>query len=239
MKMVVHQELTRAQTSQKIVGVRSWAYVLTTAVLWTGCLLPHGLAAPSDLVQHRDQGPPVSLSDPKPKTTVRTIEDVSEVIRTHPRDPALYFERGRAHALAGDEASARADMRQASQLRLDALNEVVQKNPEDQSALLHRGIVRAELGDLSGAMADYDHSIRLNPSHPPTYLYRGQARYQTGDTPGAIQDYSDALRLNPQMSEAYTNRALLRRATGDNAGADQDLEQARKLSRGVFAEPQP
>jgi tetratricopeptide (TPR) repeat protein len=131
----------------------------------------------------------------------------------HPRDAALYLQRGELHRLDTDPVAALADYDRAEQLDPHlaaihfcrgvalhqfgwrehaqiALSRFLALHPDNAPALLERAHVRAELRQYAAAVEDFTRAIRrLAPPRPEPFLDRAQAQ-----TAGSEPHLDDALR---------------------------------------------
>ncbi len=131
------------------------------------------------------------------------------------RVPVAYFNRGEAHAEAGDLQAALADYDWAIRLL-----------PGYAEAYRNRGLVLGRKGDYQGAIADYRRALDLRPDDAEVLMARAVACDRLGRFTSAMSDYSRAIALAPKLYQAYNNRALLYVRQGRLELALSDFSQA-------------
>jgi tetratricopeptide (TPR) repeat protein len=147
----------------------------------------------------------------------RALADLSDALGLAP-SPALYYERGRVHAGAGDPDAAVADF-----------NEALTHDATHVPALMGRGNAHFDAGRLEEALADYTEVIRLQPGSATAYYNRGNVRARRGEHEPAVADYTEAIRLDATNVAAYFNRANSHAELGDHDRAVADYTEAIRL----------
>lgn len=172
-----------------------------------------------------------------------------------PESRALWLDRARYLAVAGDSAQAdrcrrhaesihaatardhyliaAAMARQGGPNRLRAaiaeLDEALRLNPRHYWSLVQRGICRLDRGELAEAAGDFGQCTGIWPEFAWGYFNLGCALDRSGGKSAAILDYSAAIERDPSLAPAYVNRGLARLELQRDAEALADFERALEL----------
>ena len=177
------------------------------------------------------------------------ISKYSKAIRLYPKNPELYYMRGRAKSDYGQKEDAIEDYNQTINLNLQHLNayyyrarvkhslgqfekaikdydQVSHLNPSLMINYHRRARAKESLEQFEEAIKDYDQAINLNPKLPPLYHYRARVKHSLGQFEEAIKDYDQAINLNPKSQEDYLQRGLAKWHLSEFTWAKQDLQMA-------------
>lgn len=142
-----------------------------------------------------------------------------KVLAQRPAHVAALRERGAAHALLGDSASARRDIEQALELA-----------PREPANWNSRGYhVHATNGRHREAIADYNRAIKLDPNYSFAFNNRGWSMYQLGDRDGAQRSITMAGRKNRSNPYVYRNLGVMALDAGEKERACNHFQLALEL----------
>jgi tetratricopeptide (TPR) repeat protein len=153
----------------------------------------------------------------------------SDVIKTNPRIPQAFNNRGHAYSAAHDSEKALADFKQAIYLqpnfeksyasisniyreagRYDSAlyyaDKALQLKPDMPQALVNRGIAHAVGNNTQAAMTDFNKAIQLQPEMFEAYNNRGNLYCMLGKPDSGLVDYNRSIELNPDFTEPYLNK---------------------------------
>jgi tetratricopeptide (TPR) repeat protein len=127
-----------------------------------------------------------------------------------------YHDRGRVHAMRGDQAAANADFSEA--IRLD---------PGSPGAFSARSRARAALGDRAQANADYDAALRLGLIQSIDYCWNrscalealGEREIAGRERAKALENCEAGLRIFPQDESLQNRLTKMRQKTATTATA--------------------
>src|SRR5690606_6151851 len=138
------------------------------------------------------------------------------VLAKDPDHVRALLERGAAHAIAGDTATARRDLDRAVELA-----------PRDPVAWNSRGFyVHAAQGRHAEAIKDYDRAMKFDPNYGFACNNRGWSLFQLGDNDKALNNINLADRKSPENPFVHRNLGLIAIALGDTAQACLQFDQA-------------
>jgi len=179
---------------RRIRSAAAFRFILASA----GCVLILGL---------------IWLSWGRSQTWHDSISLWTDVLRSNPRIPEAYNNRGAVYAGLGQYDRALADYERA--LAID---------PDFSRALNNRGTAFQRIGDFEKARADFDQAINLDPANPDLRYNRGNLFMAMENYDLAIRDYTAAVTLRPAHLEAWNNRgnAYCRNGDYDRGIADYD-----------------
>ncbi len=154
-----------------------------------------------------------------------------------PGNPDVQQSLGRAFALLGNDAGARASFERAAQLEPDsrsALEELAQleaHEPARQAAVLLRAGERAtRVYDDRGAERAFAKALLLDPRNAPTVSDRKALLYaRLGDPERARATWQEALEIGGVSPARVLGTALASRALGDSNAAEAGLRKALEL----------
>jgi tetratricopeptide (TPR) repeat protein len=141
-----------------------------------------------------------------------------------PETAHLHRVKGELCALAGDTASARAELDKAVALAPD--------DPVNYNSRAY--YIHAWAGDHRRAIEDYDRAIRLNPNYSYAFNNRGWSEYKLGEREKSIKDIQRARRTKPFNPYIYRNLGIIALEAGDTAKACMLFREA--LDRGFTAQ---
>lgn len=128
------------------------------------------------------------------------IEDLSRILKVHPRDPYARYWRARAYGQQENGNQAVDDFTAALNT-----NEPFGADLR-YSCLVYRGLNRKALGQLVGARSDMDAAIALDAARAEGWAGRARVRRAQGDETGARTDSAHAGAIDPALGtslEAY------------------------------------
>ncbi len=139
---------------------------------------------------------PIRVLAVAPTAAQKTINDLTQVIKLHPKNNDAYRQRAEAYASIGNYANAVADYTQAIKL--------VPRNfyYHDTRALSYE-----KQGLTQQAVEDFDKAVELAPHNFMPYLHRGDYYLRQDQAQKAVDSYSQAIRLEPRQPQPYLNRA--------------------------------
>ncbi len=169
---------------------------------------------------------------------------------------ALWLERARLSALAGDETEAGRLRARAAAVRVPTprehyllllheagrgaprealayLREASKHAPDNYSFWLVLGNCQAALGRRAEAAGCYDMGIALAPEQPWAYITSGLLHLEGENYKRASDDFDKVIQLRPDMPEAYFNRALAK------LGLDRPADALADLTHIVATVPRP
>lgn len=126
----------------------------------------------------------------------KTIRDLTQVIKLHPKNHHAYRQRAATFAGMGEAAKAIADYTQAIKLA-----------PRNSYYHEARAWVYEKQGKSQKAEEDFDKAVELAPRNLFSYLRRGDYYLRHGQAQKALDSYSQAIRLEPQQTQPYWERA--------------------------------
>jgi tetratricopeptide (TPR) repeat protein len=132
------------------------------------------------------------------------IQNLTEFIRSEPKEPIAWVMRGWVRARTHDYDQALLDFTEALRLA-----------PNNAGVYLHRGLAYYQKSDYDRAILDFTAALRLNPQEAQAYAYRGHARIQRERLDEAFADYTAALQLVPQDVDTRVGLALIRVYRGE------------------------
>jgi len=156
----------------------------------------------------------------------------TDVIRSDPKIPVAYNNRGNEYKLMENFDLAIPDLNKAIELKADYmephailgdiyrqqakydlamrnLNTAIALDPKSASALVNRGIVHAILGRSDSARFDFDKAIKFKPEMFEAWGNRGNLNAIEQNREQAMNDYQHAIAINPDFKDAYRNMGLL------------------------------
>jgi len=151
--------------------------------------------------------PPISFQI-MPTDPMQAIQTCNQAIAAHPKDPWLYWCRGKVYGNMDQITSAIQDYDRGLELQ-----------PENAFAYNIRGMLYIQRKDTKRAMEDFDHAIALRPDFVEPYVNRGILHVRQGELKKAIQDFSRAIDLDAGQVEAHWRR-------GAAFGKQQKIQQA-------------
>src|SRR5205823_5618534 len=119
------------------------------------------------------------------------IAECTRAIKTNPKDPVAYDNRGLAYTQTKQYALAIADFNKALSL-----------SPNNPKYLCHRGIAYAESGQHRRAIQDFDLAIKLKPDFALAYFDRGLSHHYLHEYEQAASDMQTAIRLDHRYALA-------------------------------------
>jgi tetratricopeptide (TPR) repeat protein len=175
----------------------------------------------------------------------RAIADFSEAIRSQPREPQYYVDRGMAcaaneqidpaiasfdSALALNRGHAGAYIQRAAayarkgdpERGLKDVTDAIAEMPKAARLYYARGYIYLDRGVLGKAVDDLNEALRLWPDYDYAYLLLGRAAMQDRNWPEALQYAEKTLELNPRLAAAHylRGRALTGQAKYEEAIAE-------------------
>ena len=180
------------------------------------------------------------------------IAHLDAAIKQDPANAKLYFARGRAHFLEGEDSKAIADLDSVIRINpsnaavyllrgivnvymerhadvVSDMSEVLRLSPGNVTAHYYRGIAYGEQGTLDLAIADLDEVTCLDPDHVDAYRARGDCYRYKKEYDRAIADFDSAIRLDPESALAYRGRGAALRMKGELDRAIADYDAALRL----------
>jgi tetratricopeptide (TPR) repeat protein len=145
------------------------------------------------------------------KDTVNALADINAAIEMSPKDPNMFFIRGKIRAKMMQHESAEQDFSAALVL-----------NPNLVDAYMARSVERRMLKKYEGAFRDIHDASRLDSTNPRIYFSFGNLFVATENYVDAVNSFSKAIKLKKDYAEAYNNRAYAKIFTKDFKGAIDD-----------------
>jgi len=121
----------------------------------------------------------------------------NRILKLHPHDPFILFNRGVAYGQLGRYNEALADFNRSLEL-----------SPNKPGSLTNRGSAYIELGRYDEALADLNHSLELSPDDPATLNNRGSTYERLGRYEEALADFNRSLELRPNAANTLYNRGV-------------------------------
>jgi CHAT domain-containing protein/tetratricopeptide (TPR) repeat protein len=148
------------------------------------------------------------------------IEQCTRWIEVTPEDADAWLGRADARLKIGDEAGARADLREAARISRDPesallrIEPLVTDRPDDPSLLALRGFALSEAGHRDRAMTDLDRAAALAPDNYEIRMTRGLARLRCNFD---LEDWSDEPLEIETVMASVEDLAASAYALGDEA----------------------
>lgn len=143
---------------------------------------------------------------------IGALEDVETYKRLNPKNPALWYEKGRIQLAMKDTTAAEI-----------SFNRLIEADSTLSLGYSARALLRHQQKNLSGAYQDYSRAIANNSNYFGDYINRGIINVEEMRFMEALRDYDKAIELEPNSLMAYFNRGILRSNLGDNNNALQDF----------------
>lgn len=188
----------------------------------------------------------MSACQSKPEKTASTsvpakppeISSLDEAIDKNPNQAELYFKRGLAWHIAGNDSLALSDFNQAVQRdsmqakyysaigdllfehkdisgSIPWIQRAIALNPNDETAHLKMAKLFFYTEDYPKAFAEINTVLRGNVYNEEAYFLKGMCYKGMKDTNKAISSFQTAVQTNPNMAEAHLQLALLYEARRD------------------------
>jgi protein O-mannosyl-transferase len=122
----------------------------------------------------------------------------SDVIKTNPKIPQAFNNRGHAYSASHN-----------SQKALDDLKQAVYLQPNFEKSYASISNIYREEGRYDSALYYANKALEIKPDMPQALVNRGIAYAVSNNTQAALKDFNKAIQLEPEMFEAYNNRGNL------------------------------
>jgi tetratricopeptide (TPR) repeat protein len=152
------------------------------------------------------------------KDTTNALADINKAIELSPKDPNMFFSRGKIWSKMQDHVAAEQDFTLALNL-----------NPNFIDAYAARSVERRFLKKYEAAFRDIYTAISRDTANPKLYMSFGNLFVAVENYPEAIKSFSKAITLQPSYAEAYNNRGYSKLLTGDYEGTINDCYKAIQL----------
>ena len=159
--------------------------------------------------------------------SIDAIENISEIIRSHPNDAESYFLGAEVDgnwrlkgAVADFSRAIECDTNYTDAYfwRADALaalgnyhaalidyNRVLEANESIHATHERIGEIESALGDTASALVELDLAVSLDPTCQCVFDKRGAVLARIGKTQSAMSDYNQAIKLDPKYSGAHSS----------------------------------
>lgn len=168
-----------------------------------------------------------SFAQTLPTEEAQLLDELTEKIKSDPRDKLSLLSRAKIYRLMGDEASAIAD-----------LTKLISLEPDSADFYPLRASLYLDAKDYLKAKVDASKGIQLDSSSADAseaYWIRGTSdlvpALEGGSTNinASIADFTKAVELNPEHSDAYVSRGIACFLQGKNSQAVADFDKASEL----------
>ena len=147
------------------------------------------------------------------------IISVTQRIKEHPTDPALYIKRGDLYRIHQDWRDSLADFKQAHKL-----------SPQDREVHFHLGRLWWESGQLDSAKRELDIYLQYQPDSVTGLVHRARVLAKMNHTALAVKDISKAiLRQKPPLPDLYLDRKEMMVSLGQ----DHQEETLKGIEQGI------
>ncbi|HLD48465.1 MAG TPA: tetratricopeptide repeat protein, partial [Desulfobaccales bacterium] len=164
--------------------MRNYLFRITLTLATVGLLLGSALAAPEPDVKEPFEQGVAALTGGNPTLAV---EKFTAVIKSDPKLPEAYINRGIAEMQLSLWGDAVGDFDQALEL-----------DPRSPQAFYNRALAYSRNGEFAKAVADYTQAAKFAPKDWQIYYNRGNAYLDMKKAPESLKDYNQALKLHPQ-----------------------------------------
>ena len=154
--------------------------------------------------------------------TTNAMQDMDKAIELNPKDPNMFFSRGRIKAKMNDHEGAEQDFSLAISL-----------NPGMINAYLARSVEKRALKKYESAFRDIFMASKYDSMNPKVYCSFGNLFIAVKDYGNAITGFTKAISLQRNYAEAYNNRAYAKVLSGDFAGAISDCDSALRIMKKI------
>jgi tetratricopeptide (TPR) repeat protein len=145
------------------------------------------------------------------------VTEYSEYLKAHPKDAAVFNDRGLAYKFQRDYEHAIADFNESLRLRPQAY------------VYLNRGTTFAEMGEDDKAVADYSKAIELAPRNPTFLVQRAHAYFNKENNDAALADLNKAITIGVKEADAFVLRGIIYKALHHYEQSLADYEKAISL----------
>ncbi len=121
----------------------------------------------------------------------------SKVIKTEPKLPLAYFERGNAYRNNKQFVNAIADYGKA-----------IEYSPNFYMSYIYRGLSYYYISDNNAAYADFTSAIKLNPQKPEGYYNRGNLLIKTNKNKLALADLEKSIALKIDINDVWYYKGI-------------------------------
>lgn len=150
--------------------------------------------------------------------TTNAMLDMDKAIELNPKDPNMFFSRGRIKAKMNEHEAAEQDFSLAITL-----------NPGMINAYLARSVEKRALKKYESAFRDIFMAAKYDSANPKVYCSFGNLFIAVKDYGNAVTAFTRAILLQHSYAEAYNNRAYARVLLADYPGAINDCDSALKF----------
>lgn len=144
--------------------------------------------------------------------------DILVALKLTPKNPDVYFNRGRI-------SYSREDLNKA----LIDFNRAISIDPKNAEAFYLRGIIYSESNQIQKSINDFTSVIKLNPSKVYAYSFRGDLYLDLKKYDLAIADLTRFIELSDDKAGGYLTRAVAYQKSGNKVKAKADYEKALKI----------
>jgi len=124
------------------------------------------------------------------------IERYTRKIAKNPRDPSVYYKRGKIWL----------ELQQYRRAAID-FNAAIKLEPENSELFYYRGLAYLGKKEYQRSIEEWSRAIDLKLQSSDIYIYRGQAYAKIQAYERAIKDFTKSIEINPKCAIAYCNRA--------------------------------